>query len=123
MNATMPDAATWTSWMLFDDRPKLVHLEVNTNDVEVTFEIQADGKTVLTKTVKSRGEIPYSFEVPPGVDRRRWRIYADPYQPAIREQGGRFQVLNQESSIFRFNDYEKEYAHHTWAIDREDGGV
>jgi hypothetical protein len=105
LEVTFPDAEEYpadvvslTPWTKSDGYLQYcnqVVLEINTNNVAVTFKIQADGADKATLTVTStEADRQRTITLPSGLTGYRWRITCDPAQNAIAVGAGMFQLFN-----------------------------
>ena len=116
-----PDIVSFTKWE-DDGYPFLKYinqatLSVNTNNVGVTVQIQADGATVATEVVTSTdSDRIRNLTIPSGITGRQWRLYVDTSQTAIASGGGVFQLWN-DGKIFRFQPADRGEVGHTFDWD------
>ena len=121
-----PDIVSATPWE-DDGYPYLKYINqatlvVDTGVVPVVIQIQADGVTVSTQTVLSaEADRDRNLTIPPNITGRRWRIYVDTTQTALKPVtagglGGKFQLWN-AGKIFRFQPADKGEVGHTFDWD------
>ena len=116
-----PDIVSFTPWedgdYAFAKYLNQATLDVDTNGVAVTVQIQADGSTVSTQVVTGTGSNrDQNLTVLPSASGKKWRIYVDPSQTAIATGGGKFQLFN-PGRIFRFQPADRGEVGHTFDWD------
>lgn len=110
-----PDTVAFTQWedggYEYDKYANQIDFEVNTNNVAITVQIQADGATVSTFTVTAT-ESDRRRNVTLGANLRgkKWRIFVDPTQSAITSGGGMWQLF---SHRFAFQQADKGEVEHS----------
>ena len=92
------DIVSFTPWedggYEYDKYAQQLDLEVNTNGVAVTFQVQADGATVFTGTAtQTEANRRVNITLPASLRGKKWRIYADPTQAALTSGAGMWQLF------------------------------
>jgi hypothetical protein len=116
-----PDIVSFTPWedgdYPFAKYLNQATLDVDTNGVAITVQIQADGVTVSTQTVTGTGSNrDQNLTTLPTATGKKWRIFVDPVQDAIVSGGGKFQLFN-PGKIFRFQPADRGEVGHTFDWD------
>lgn len=114
-----PDIVAFTKWedggSEYNKYLNQLDIEVNTNNVAVTVQVQADGATVFifnaTATEKNR---KINVTIPTGLQGKMWRLFIDPTQSALTTGGGEFQLFNHR---FAFQAADKGEVGHTFDWD------
>jgi hypothetical protein len=101
-----PDVTVFTPWdnggYEYDKYCNQVDLSVNTNNVPVTIQVQADGNTVFSFQVTTTdANRRFNATMPPRIKGKQWRIYVDPNQDALTSGTGLFQLFYTQG-IFKF---------------------
>ncbi len=114
-----PDIVAFTPWedggYEYDKYANQIDLEVNTNNVAVTFQVQADGSTVFTGTAQqTEPNRRVNITLPTGLKGKKWRIFTDPTQAALTSGGGMWQLF---SHSFKFEPADKGQVGHTFDWD------
>lgn len=105
-----PDVVAETPWddngYSYSKYLNQIVLEVNTNNVAVTVNVQADGATVFTFAVTAtETNRQRTITVPTGITGYRWRLYCNPTQSALNSSNnGMFQLF---SHHFAFQQADK----------------
>ena len=114
-----PDIVSVTPWedggYEYDKYANQITFEVNTNNVAVTVQIQADGANVGASFTITATEADRRRNVTlPGLRGKKWRIFVDPNQAAILSGGGSWQLF---SHAFKFQPADKGEVGHTFDFD------
>lgn len=103
------DIVAFTSWenggSEYSKYLNQLDLEVNTNGVDVTVQVQADSATVFTFVANAtEGAREVNVTIPSGLQGKMWRLYIDPTQSALVGGGGKFQLFRKS---FKFQPADK----------------
>ena len=84
----------------YDKYANQLDLEVNTNNVVVMVNVQADGSSVWAFSVATtEKDRRINITLPPGLIGKQWRLFIDPAQTAIAAGGGMFQLFSHRFSF------------------------